>query len=1170
MGVSTTAHDQFFYILQCTSPFLNQYSSLLDKASLSFQTKHNKVTHCVAALDYLCIGGQGRRRRSNTDGIPSVAHTTDASIGSTLESAPSDDISASGSEGAASHASSSSSRLHNSGRASASGRSKATSYNGGFVTFISLRTFAETRTVYLPFVPEKISPLVWGGMKCLLVIGSLQAVLIRMDGNTPLNYVPAGEASPKKRDADAKQKTLIPIHRFQIIPIHLRDMDMSTICTITPTCTYSCPPAIVLFARHKSGMGVIQRAFHAIDIQTLPPHDCYVRYGHTVNSNQLAMVITGPCNKCVANIPDCTNTPWSQAGSGWCLLGAGSTAQFVCFEGATFAHNAFVERLTIGLEENTGFAREVLPKDPFSTKSVIYENPRSPVKEFVQFAGNTLAMPEDPANEGDDSLNDDLVPDALLETLRDNSCSSFQDDPDEYSTMSPIHHHKPVSSRERLKKLLQHCSSWRELEESKEIKEKLEHQCPVVSIRTGLDLSFQSILSFRKSSIHRCSATPFQSVLSWLSCNKDYFTAASLALDLLHDAQSLRLLWKACESKESEDRDSILEGLLDGISPLYDDGNDGLSDRSMIAQLADMTAGCLIKAGASMSPTLNHFLRSNNNYDPSRICLMLASVTSASLSWSMESPIITEEFSSFDHKLWAVRSLLQVGIARDSLSMAILLLNATVPHELRGRTRNESIVSDQYALELCRSLVALIVSCADQASQLLLDLVDDDTQQPFWESLNHMTRLELSLLEINGKFPLLRTLEVRSWVTAELVKCIESQADESIQPDLHPDDWLRKLGSACMSNAGCVLAHPTICDGYSDEATDKGPDGYMRHIGLLRAALFASNGTGGLDFDLVILCFLILEKRKVLWCPYSSFSTQDVLNVACYLAGRRNQELPLFEVNNTLLMRQCFRSGNVEAGAELIGGQCGLILRCCDILIKYAQMTMESAETFLVTSKIPASCGVETCNGSDSSFTIQQFHKVILFLISEHVLSIRKYGDFDSTYYRGKVDPVFAARMALLTWWFVTRSHLHEATPWLTDWLDRKLQLGTPVTVEDDFDHSHQAIPLRLACAAIVRALVWSREDCGSAPEDCLASRLKIPGQFIVRLSISCCGLVESLPGYVVKECWKEIEELQNQEVTTPCLTIERRSSGNLQSADQGMEVLNDSFQSTVSSLVDA
>ena len=42
---------------------------------------------------------------------------------------------------------------------------------GGFVTFVSLRHHSESRTVYLPFAPDRIQPVYWSGMHFVMLLG---------------------------------------------------------------------------------------------------------------------------------------------------------------------------------------------------------------------------------------------------------------------------------------------------------------------------------------------------------------------------------------------------------------------------------------------------------------------------------------------------------------------------------------------------------------------------------------------------------------------------------------------------------------------------------------------------------------------------------------------------------------------------------------------------------------------------------------------------------------------------------------------------------------------------------------------------------------------------------------------------------------------------------------
>jgi hypothetical protein len=105
---------------------------------------------------------------------------------------------------------------------------------------------------------------------------------------------------------------------------------------------------------------------------------------------------------------------------------------------------------------------------------------------------------------------------------------------------------------------------------------------------------------------------------------------------------------------------------------------------------------------------------------------------------------------------------------------------------------------------------------------------------------------------------------------------------------------------------------------------------------------------------------------------------------------------------------------------------------------------------------------------------------------------------------------VFAARLCLRTWWSVTRHHTAEATAWLINWLRKQLLI----------DEGGKLSPYRLACAALVRALIWP-ESPRSSEELVLASHLEIDGLFIIQLSQPCCGLIEALPPFVSQETLK-------------------------------------------------
>jgi hypothetical protein len=666
---------------------------------------------------------------------------------------------------------------------------------------------------------------------------------------------------------------------------------------------------------------------------------------------------------------------------------------------------------------------------------------------------------------------------------------------------------------------------------------------PVFVIKLGPLLREHFIFSLRKVVVDNAIASRFNQVLGWLSQSKDYFTAASVALDLLRDVDSLRDLRRAKEQVDFDNDRANLEGLLDGIFPLYAESSDSAGQavpspsQSVLTQLADMTVGCLLKGGLRMSHTLESFVRRDPNYDPGRACLMLVAATVSSLShdsktiksvmgadyeWPSNSVIPTEDL------VWPLRSLFQLGVAREYLPTILLLLNVAIPDELRRRGRDGVARTSPESLEICTSIVSMIV--ASSATELLLGLVDESTGKRYWSSLEHDTLLELSLILIDGLFPLLRQSEVRSWALSEMDKRIRGSGSllDSDAADL-PRDWLRKLCEACLANAGCDLDYISLDTSAGSERSDDSTvdDGTQKHLetqSLAIEALAPSPGSGGLDFDLLIPALLLLAYRSVPWRDESSLSTQSMLDAACYLAGRHRKEEPMFTFDGPNVMKQCALLGNVSAGANLIGGKNGLVLMCCDALIKGTGMSMDDAEDYILNQDLANSSAYRKMKNiakqSDQSpFELTDEHRSVLWLLEEYVLSIKTFGDFDTMHVRGKVDPVFAARSCLRTWFLLSWKETTQATAWLVDWLRQRLEID-------------QMRRKRLACSALTCALMWPTTDeitdvdeiDATSAESLLANVLKMESLFLVQLAQSSCGLIESLPPSLAQEVFRQVE----------------------------------------------
>ena len=649
---------------------------------------------------------------------------------------------------------------------------------------------------------------------------------------------------------------------------------------------------------------------------------------------------------------------------------------------------------------------------------------------------------------------------------------------------------------------------------------EFEEQTLVASVQTKSGEHF--VLSLRASALDYGPSSPFPDVLAWLSQREDFFTAASLALDLLRDSESLRHLWRAFDKIDDDTERSKLEGLLDGVVPVYSKNIKVLDDKSplwaTLRQLADMTIGCLTKGGYPMASTLEQFLARNKNYDPSRASLILVAMTANAVSEEKDLVAIAMGKDYMAEKghaqkiLWPVRCLLQVGVSRDHLKTALVLLNTTIPDELRRRDRGGMVSASIPSMDMCKSLVSLIVASSPDAAEILFDLVDEKTRSRFWDSLVHDTRLELSLICVAEKFTLLLDPEVRAWALKELDMCIASEgsgAGSDISTQL-PTPWLCQLASACLQNAGCridLLLDPIMRDEQKNEFDEDIVSQYGEEVVKTRNALIPAAGSGGLDHGLLIPALLVLESRGSLWHGESKTSTRSLLNAVCYMAGRRSLEESLFALNGSTLMRQCTLVGDIEAGAHLIGGPNGLVLECCHIMMNAVRIDMDTAENFLMSGSVPSEATWQVAHPM-GSFEIGESHSRILWLLDEHVLKVRTYGEFERTQQRGRIDPVFAATVCFRTWWVVTRQqNLPEATAWLTKWLRRKLSMSEKTA----------SSPYRLACAALVRALIWP-EQRNDGVDATSAFKLQLDSSFLVQLSQSCCGLVEAIPEYVSEQ----------------------------------------------------
>lgn len=1079
------------------------WDPVVDTKTRHNQTKHNVLTHCVAAFDYVVVGGYGKRRWKTSSGYDSFMN-----IETKMSSKGDNHVNEDANEGTSADS-------QNTSHDESSIIFSQENY-GGFISFNSLYHFTETRIVYIPFVPEHISPFRWMGAFFVLVTGrigqELRAAAIRVDSS--VHSVKAIDALPRLPN-DGKyfsSDVISMIHRFQVVPIDTTGAE--TAINIFGCDSITSRPSIVFLSKtNETGRLSVNHRFLS-KIEYFSVHDILASYSEYVgiSSKEHLPIISlkeFPGHNTIlptdaSQVIDGSNlNVWCHVGQGWCLIGLDSTLFFVCFEGGSSKRDAFVIVLSDDHNGNSSSSKfsHIAPLDPFDIlhrlKMELFEENVTPSRASSFVDASTTQRNLDTSVE---TISEELL--SAIETI---SNVDFRDSGFVHSTSRSS---KDLTHRERYEGLLRHCKTWTDLRNQSMCTDVVDFQMPYISVRFNAVLDSQSFVSLRKAMINNGSAAPFSQILSWLLIREEYFIASSIALDLLREAESLVNLWKYCNKIYDDDEVSILEGILDGIAPIQND----VVTRT---KLADMAIACLLKGGFSMASTLDIFLCRNFEYDPACACLMLGAIVTCAL--SEEDDLVAGAMGSdyeaddahIENIMWPVRCLLRVGVNRDCLTSALLLLNSSVPDELRRHQRNGHISTTGASLEKCKHLVSLIVQSAPDAAGLLLDLIDENHDSRFWTSLHHDTQLELSLISIADKVPLLREPEVRSWAIMQLQSCIASETvTGSNSFDILPSYWLMELVVASLKNAGCTISNILEIDECDEDKLNENTlDIYEFQVKSLKTALVPASGHGGLDYDLLIPSLLMLQYRDFHWHPNAKISTRSILNVCCQIAGRPELEEPMFVMTSSTLLRHCTVLNDIRAGAKLIGGKNGLILECCYILIEVLGMNINDAEEFLLKEPMSAEkLGFRILERGP--FELQAWHCRILLLLMEHVLRIRTYGEFETRNMRGRIDPVFAASICFKTWWAITRQHVQVATQWLSQWLKKKLSMD---------DDGIKMSPHRLACAALVRALIWpgSKHDTDSI---LMAKQLEMDAKFLIHLSQPCCGLMESIPYYIAED----------------------------------------------------
>ncbi|KAL7543993.1 hypothetical protein ACHAXR_013438 [Thalassiosira sp. AJA248-18] len=862
---------------------------------------------------------------------------------------------------------------------------------------------------------------------------------------------------------------------------------------------------------------------------------------------------------------------WCTGGQGWSLMGIqdGQKSYFICWDGATDdSQGPFILPLQHELSTEGGPPTK---NRPFSLASGVM-----PLMSYVKYAEKLIDNTHRTAFKSPSSSKTYSLPSFLHQdeldggfptgyspkrsisiTLKESikMAADIEGGLDDIivnalDSISTPHHQSPesraksmmggranrtkclmMSHQEKSKRLLRQCSSWTQLDDTKA--NHCSGQVIVATIRLGTQ--FQS-LTLRTNIIANPISTPFNQVLSWLCQRRDYYTAASVALSLLDDADAV---YELCGiPKSSEEEFSHHKGLLDGIKPLGSDQSSHGNISDTMTSLADMAVACLIKGGVSMSKTLEGFLVRNTLYSAPRACLMLVGATASVVSkdgtpqhkFNKNDNIVdmlsTVESPSED-LIWPVRCLVKMAVVRNCLPSTILMLNATIPNELRWRAPKSRglAAAPRPSLGLFLALVDIILESTDEATRYFLNMMDEETGLPYWNSIDDDTKLALSLVSIRGRHVLLLEPEVRAWALCRLKQEIESPTDSAynVEGPFLPDGWLKEVVTGAFCNAGCDIGLGFDAMLITNSTSKSEPSNnievacYRQDMLRVRDLLVPQQDSGGLDFDLLIAALLILACRGHGW--REQFSTQTLLDTVCDMAGRKTIGEPKFVFDGATVMRQCALAENLQAAAFLIGGKKGLVLECADLVVSNLALTVKDAEIALLLGSLAELKGTvaPVYEGKplqeETIFEPNVSHQHLMWLLDKHVLTVQTYGEFDSSSHTtGGVNPVFAGRVCFRAWYCLTHPLiLSSSAKWLEGWLRRKLELSSGKS------------PRRLACAALVRTLLWADETEGldlndGDEEHLLAAVVEFDGRFMAELAQACCGLIQSIPPHLAEE----------------------------------------------------
>ena len=1078
---------------------------------------------------------------------------------------------------------------------------------GGFVTFVSLRHCAESRTIYLPFAPESIQNMYWLGMHFVVLLGESEGPSnSNGSSNTLSRSNSVGSFASFRSTASMRSSTSQNQHRCRkphVMAIRV-DVPQSSCddayISVYPD-RFKCLPMELPSIQESLGsklshfslggqtsnLGITSRAVSFSSISSSPPglllsfesDAALVVVNHSLLSVlskhefSISMKILPGRRALLGPEANRQKVDWCTGGQGWSLVGTTQglirTSYFICWDGASDdSQGPYILPLRLGgllkdgmdskcltsavipLMSNIKYAQrlmddtntEVAQEDTNSIQFVDMNNLKSDyqtgLRRDMSFC-TTIKEAIDISADIEGGI-DDIIVRALDSLFLPNQPAS----PDRYvkSTDGGHSNRKKISMlshKEKSLRLLQRCPKWTQLDDAA-TNHKTDGQVVIATVRIGTLL--QS-LTLRTNVAANPISTPSDQILSWLCRRRDYYTAACIALSLLDDTDTVHKLCRIPISEVSEEDNPIHhKGLLDGIQPLSSNAPEILNF------FADMAVACLVKGGESN--VLQGFLSRNTLYTASSASIMLVGTILSTLSKESVSvpEMITNECmvdlmstikNQSDDMLWPIQCLMKMAVVRKCLPFAIMMLNKTIPNELRWRAPPSQGLSSfpRPSMGFFLGLLKIILESTEAATRCLLNTIDEESGFQYWFSITDDTRLVLCLLKIEGRNVMLLEPEVRAWVLTRLKEEIESPTDFTSTSQLLSNRWLVEVVTGAFVNAGCdkvINSIPKTEHGNEDTC-------YRHDMEVIRRLIVKQNDYFGLDFDLVIAAMLILVSRRCDLWKNGEISTQTLLNAFCDMAGRKRNFETNFIFDGATVMRLCALADNLQAAAFLIGGKHGLIIECGCMLVSSLEMSIEDAEIALYNGSLVdlrrLMIGFHdqmAAQHHSSTFVPSEMHYHLLWLLEHYVLDIKSYGEFDSTSHtvtQDKLTPVFTGRVCLRAWYSLTHpSNLSSSVEWLEKWLRQKVDLTSGSQLTSANNLASNKSTKRLACAALVHTLLWADEvddlDLNDADDEdqILCKLIGFNLRFISELAEACCGLIQSIPPNLADELTSSLD----------------------------------------------